>query len=192
MQLPLQITFRNVPSSVAIEAKIREKTEKLNKLYSRLMGCRVAVEAPHRHHQGNLYHIRIDLTVPGGELVVNRTPSGHQAHEDIYVALRDAFDAAKRELQDYVRRQRGDVKTHEPPQLQGRVAKLFPDEGYGFIETLDGYEVYFHQHSVLDNAFDELEIGSEVSFVEEEGERGPQASTVRLMGKYAKIPLAKK
>jgi cold shock CspA family protein/ribosome-associated translation inhibitor RaiA len=192
MQLPLQITFRNVPSSEAIDAKIRQKTDKLNQLYSRLMGCRVAIEAPHRHHQGNLYHIRIDLTVPGGELVVNRTPPEHQAHEDIYVAIRDAFDDAKRELQDYARRQRGDVKTHETPQPQGRVAKLFPDEGYGFIETADGYEVYFHQHSVLDNAFDELELGSEVSFVEEEGERGPQASTVRLMGKYSEIPPAKR
>ena len=179
--MPLQITFDNVSSSEAIEAKIRQKTDKLNKLYNRLIGCRVAIDAPHRHHQGNLYHIRIDLTVPGGELVVNRTPPEHQADEDIYVAIRDAFDAAKRELQDYARRQRGDVKTHEVPQSQGRVATLFPDKGYGFIETSDGYEVYFHQHSVLNNAFDELEVGSEVSFVEEEGEQGPQASTVRLM-----------
>lgn len=185
MELPLQVTFRNIPPSEALEAKIHEKVDKLEKFYDRLIGCRVAIEAPHRHHKGNLYHIRIDLTVPGGELVVNRTPPAHQAHEDIYVAVRDAFDDAKRELQDYARRQRGDVKTHEVAQPQGRVAKFFPDEGYGFIETLDGYEVYFHQHSVLDNAFDELEVGSEVSFVEEEGERGPQASTVKLMGKYA-------
>ncbi|MGA7954166.1 MAG: HPF/RaiA family ribosome-associated protein [Gloeobacterales cyanobacterium] len=183
MQLPLQVTFRNIPSSEAVEAKIHEKVEKLEKFYDRLIGCRVALEAPHRHHQGNLYHIRIDLTVPGGELVINRTPPEHQAHEDIYVAIRDAFKAAKRKLQDYARLQRQDVKVHEVPQLSGRVKTLFPMEGYGFLETADGYEIYFHRNSVLDHAFDELSIGSQVSFVEEKGEKGPQASTVRFLEK---------
>jgi ribosomal subunit interface protein len=183
MQLPLQITFRNIPSSEAVEAKIREKVDKLEKFYDRLIGCRVALGAPHRHHKGNLYHIRIDLTVPGGELVIDRTPAEHQAHEDIYVAISDAFDAAKRKLQDYARLQRQDVKVHEVPQLPGRVKKLFPMEGYGFLETADGYEIYFHRNSVLDRAFDELSVGSEVSFVEEEGEKGPQASTVRVLEK---------
>ena len=183
MQLPLQITFDNVSSSEAIEAKSRQKTDKLNKLYNRLIGCRVAIDAPHRHHQGNLYHIRIDLTVPGGELVIDRTPPEHQAHEDIYVAVRDAFNAAKRKLQDYARLQRQDVKVHEIPQLPGRVKKMFPMDGYGFLETADGYEIYFHRNSVLDHAFDELKVGSAVSFVEEAGEKGPQASTVRFLEK---------
>ena len=183
MQLPLQVTFRNIPPSEALEAKIHEKVDKLEKFYDRLIGCRVALEVPHRHHQGNLYHIRIDLTVPGGELVVDRTPPEHQAHEDIYVAVHDAFDAAKRKLQDYARLQRQDVKTHEVPQLPGRVKKLFPMEGYGFLETADGYEIYFHRNSVLDHAFDELKVGGEVSFVEEAGEKGPQASTVRFLEK---------
>lgn len=184
MQLPLQVTFRNMPPSEAIEADIREHAAKLDQFYDRIGSCRVMVEAPHRHHhQGNLYHVRIDLTVPGEELIVKRDPPEHQAHEDMYVAIRDAFDAAKRELQNYAERQRGETKTHEVP-LHGRVGSLFPDEGYGFIEASDGREIYFHQNSLFNAAFSDLEVGSEVRFAEEEGDRGTQASTVRLIGKH--------
>lgn len=109
MQIPLQITVRDMPTSVALEDHIREKATKLEQFYPPLMGCRVVVELPHKHkHQGKLFNVRIDLTVPGSEIVINRDQS-----EDIYVALRDAFDAAKRKLEDYGRRQRGDVKTHQ-------------------------------------------------------------------------------
>lgn len=172
-----------MPPSETIEADIREKAAKLDVFCDRLMGCRVVVEAPHRrHHQGRLYHVRIDLTVPGGELVVKREPSKHNAHEDIYVAIRDAFDGARRKLQDYARRQRGQVKLHEPVPA-ARVSRLFPDEGFGFLETADGREIYFHKNSVLGSGFTNLEVGSEVSYAEEQGEKGPQASTVRLTGR---------
>lgn len=186
MQLPLQITFRDIPPSPAIESKIREKAAKLDEFYDRIIGCRVVVEAPHRrHHQGKIYHVRIDLTLPGGEVVVNRDPAEHHAYEDAYVAIRDAFDAAARQLEDYARRQRADTKTHEPGSApHGRVAKLFTEEGYGFIEVSDGREIYFHRNSVLDDAFDKLAVGSEVRFAEEEGNEGPQASTVRFIGKH--------
>ena len=107
----------------------------------------------------------------------------HYSHEDIYVAIRDAFDATQRRLADYAQRQRGDVKPREAPPVV-RVTKLFPTEGYGFITTLDGREIYFHKNSVLNDAFDRLEVGSEVQYVEEEGEKGPQASTVRLVRKW--------
>ena len=183
MQLPLQITFRHMEPSAAVEAKIRERAAELDRYYDRIMSCRVVVESPHRHHhQGALYHVRIDLTVPGGELMVSREPAEHHAYEDVYVALRDAFDAARRQLEDYARRQRREVKEHAAPPY-GRVSKLFPVEGYGFIEAPGGREVYFHQHSVLHDAFKRLEIGSEVEFVEEPGDEGPQASTVRMIGK---------
>ena len=113
MTLPIQISWRNLKSSAAIESEVRKKAEKLNEFYSHIMSCRIVIEAPHgHHHKGNLYHIRIDLTVPGGEIVAKRDPPKHSAHEDIYVAVRDAFDAARRQLQDYARRQRGDVKKH--------------------------------------------------------------------------------
>jgi ribosomal subunit interface protein len=114
MEIPLQITFRGIPHSDAVEAKIREKAGKLDRFYSHIMSCRVAVEAEHQHHhQGNQYHIRIDITTPSKELVVSREHHDKQAHEDIYVAIRDAFNAATRQLEDYSRVQRGDVKTHD-------------------------------------------------------------------------------
>jgi len=114
MQLPLQITFRHMEPSPAVEAHIRERAEALDRFYSRIMGCRVVVEASaHRQRQGNLYHVRVDLTVPGREIVVKRDPPEHHAHEDILVAVRDAFDATRRQLEDYVRTLRGDTKAHE-------------------------------------------------------------------------------
>ena len=113
MPHPLQITFRNMDASAAIEAAVRERAEKLDELYDRIGSARVVVEAPHRrHHQGTLYHVRVDLHVPGDELVVNREAAENHAHEDVYVAIRDAFDAARRQLADWVRRHRGDVKSH--------------------------------------------------------------------------------
>ncbi len=181
MQLPLQISFRDIPPSEAVETKIRERAEKLDRYYDRIMSCRVVVEAPHgRHHQGKLFHVRVDLTVPGGELVVSREPAQHHAHEDVFVAIRDAFDAAQRQLADHARRHRGDTKTHEGPAV-ARVCRLFEAEGYGFIETPDGQEVYFHRNSVLDGNFDTLKVGSEVRLAIEEGDKGLQASTVHVV-----------
>lgn len=104
MRLPLQITFRNVQSSPAVEATIREQAEKLEKFYDRIISCRVVVDAPHRHHhKGKLYHVQIELSVPQNQLVVNRHPQDEPSHEDLYVAVRDAFDTAKRQLQEYVK-----------------------------------------------------------------------------------------
>jgi ribosomal subunit interface protein len=184
MQLPLQITFRDMEPSDAVETRIRERAAKLDEYYSRIMSCRVVVEAPHRrHHQGKLFHVSIDVTVPDGELVVNREPVLRHAHEDVYVAIRDAFNAAQRRLADYARRQRRDVKTHEAPSAQARVLRLFPEESYGFLAAADGHEVYFHKNSVLNDGFGRMEVGVEVQFVEELGEKGPQASTVRLVDK---------
>ncbi len=201
MQLPLQITFRNMKPIEGIEESIRAEAEKLETFYSQIMGCRVAVEVPHGHHRkGNLYHIRIDLTMPGKELVIKHQPSLTKgirqtggvemkkrletgaAHRNLYLAIRDAFKVAGRRLQDYARRQRGDVKTHNAPS-SGRVSKLLREKGYGFLATLDGREVYFHKDSVLNRGFGRLRVGGEVSFVEEQGEKGPQASTVRISGK---------
>jgi cold shock CspA family protein len=207
MKIPLQITFRDMPPSKAIEANIREKAAKLDSLYDGIMSCRVIVDAPHRHHhKGKSYQVRIDMTVPGGELVINHAPKrlaaakslrpeeleqqlaeSHQpskqaAHEDVYVAIRDAFTAAGRKLQDYARRRRGKVKVHEPA-AAARVTKLFPFEDYGFLETPDGREIYFHKNSVLPPGFDLLDVGTEISFAEEMGEKGPQATSVRVIGK---------
>ncbi|GMR18067.1 MAG: HPF/RaiA family ribosome-associated protein [Gammaproteobacteria bacterium] len=184
MKLPLQVEFRNLKSSDAIEAKVRERADKLGNFSDDIMSCRVVIEAHHKHHhKGNLYHVRVDLKVPNAELVANRDPGEHQAHEDVYVAIRDAFDAMRRQLEDYVRRRRGKVKTHETP-LHGHITELCPGEDYGKLETQNGRLVYFHRNSVVNADFNNLEIGTEVRFVDEMGELGPQASTVHVIGKH--------
>ena len=184
MKLSPEITFRGFPHSDALEADIREKIEKLDRFFEHIMNCRVVVESGHKHHhKGNIYHVRVALTVPGRELVVSRDPKEHQAHQDPFVAVRDAFDAAKRQLEDYARQLRGDVKRHELPG-HGRVVELVPEMDFGRIETTDGRSVYFHRNSVLDADFDQLEEGSEVRFAEEQGDEGPQASTVHIVGRH--------
>jgi ribosomal subunit interface protein len=176
MKLPLQITARNLDLSEADREKIREKAEKLNTYYEQIMHCRVAIEVPHRHRrEGILYNVRIDMTVPGAELVVKREPN-----EDLDVAIRDAFDAARRQLEDFARRHRGAVKHHEEI-AHARISALFPDKGYGFLTMSDGREIYFHEHSVINYDFMHLQVGMEVRFTEEQGEKGPQASTVTVI-----------
>jgi len=210
MKSQMQITFRNMKRSEEIEGWIRAEAAKLDTLYSRLMGCRVAVEVPHRHHRrGSPYHIRIDLTVPRGEIVVKREPSlstrARQLdereinkksevkipHKNLRTAINDAFKAAGRRLQDYARRQRGDIKT-QALLPEARVSKILPYEGYGFLTSDDGREIYFHRNSVLGRAFARLKVGTTVRFVEELGEKGPQASTVRIVPKQRMQQAAKK
>jgi ribosome-associated translation inhibitor RaiA len=132
MQLPVQITYRNMEPSNAVTTRIHEEAEKLEEFFPRITSCRVVVEAPHRHHKfGELFHVRIDIGVPGREIVVSHEPSAraalshedeaslkkhievHPEHKDVYVAVRDAFGSARRQLQDYAKRLRGEVKTHE-------------------------------------------------------------------------------
>ena len=199
MQLTPTITFRGLKHSDALEAEIRSRIDKLETYYPSIIGCRVLIELLQRHHEaGNRYHVRIDLTVPGGEIVVAHeaslralardTPSEKTTkatetdpeRKHARVAIREAFDVARRRLQDFARRQRGTVKvTTRPP--RGRISRLYTVDEYGYIEAPDGHEVYFQKKSVLRNAFGRLEVGSDVSFVEENGEKGPQASTVRLL-----------
>lgn len=180
MQSQLQITMRDLPHSDTLEDHIRQKVAKLEKFYPHLVGCKVVVEVPHKHkHQGRQFDVRLDITVPGGELVVNREADG-----DVYVALRDAFGAARRQLEDYGRRQRGDTKAHAPV-FHGKVTRLVEDEDYGFIETEDGRELYFHRDNLANGAFEQLEIGSEVHFLEDAGAEGLQAKRVRSGGNQA-------
>jgi ribosomal subunit interface protein len=184
LQLPIQITFRHMKASEQVEANIRKKAEKLEQVHDHIMSCRVMVESHHKHHQqGNLFHIRIDVTVPGKEVVVSREPHENHAHEDVYVTIRDAFDAMRRLLEDHARKQRHEVKSHEVIP-HGRISQLQPDENYGRIETPDGRDIYFHRNSVINENFDKLELGSEVRFDEEMGDDGPQASTVHVIGRH--------
>jgi len=185
-QVPPKVTFRGFPASAAIEADVREKIAKLETFFDRITSCRVTVESLHRrHHKGNLYHVSIDVQVPGTSLVVNRAPAEHAAHQDVYVAIRDAFDDVRRELQDYVAKRRRQVKNHQAPP-HARVVRLFADDGYGFLETPEGLELYFHRNSVLGAGFENLDVGTEVRFAEEAGDKGPQATSVEVVGRAGK------
>jgi ribosomal subunit interface protein len=180
MQTPLHVTFHGIAHSDAIEQYVRTRAAKLDTLAARITGCHVALERPYRHaRHGEHSRVRIDVTLPGGEIVAVRSPDDAKAYENLHAAIDSAFDDVDRQLQDFVRRQRGDVKPHERSR-HGNVAR-FPYEGYGFLRTPEGDDLYFHRNSVLDAAFDRLKVGDRVRFVEDAGEAGPHASTVALI-----------
>ena len=155
--------------------------------FGRVTACRIVVRAPSaRHRNGSLYEINIRLVLPDGrEVNVDRTAPADERHADFAFALNDAFKRARRRLQDEVRVMRGQVKVHAEPPL-GKVTRLDADGGFGFLEDADGREIYFHQNSVLNGGFRKLAIGTRVSFVESVGDKGPQASTLKLVGKPAR------
>lgn len=177
MQVPLEISARRIDLSADLEADLRRRATKLERLYDRITSCRIAVERPSFHHQeGGPYRVRLDITVPGSELVADK-----QA-EDLNIAIRDAFQAAERQVDEFSQRRRGEVKTQVGPP-EGRVLRIFPEQDFGFLEAADGREVYFHRNAVVDAPFESLEVGNRVRFAEEQGNEGPQASTVSLIGK---------
>jgi ribosomal subunit interface protein len=175
MKLALEISARDVPINDEVEDLIRDKASKLDKFYDQIIGCRVKVDKPHKSQRsGMTYSVRIDITVPGGELVVKREPD-----EDLHAAIISSFETARRRVKEYVEKQRGEVKTHlEKP--VARVIRIFPEEGYGFLMTSEGREVYFHENAVLDGKFGVLNVGMEVTFIEKTGDKGAQASSVTL------------
>lgn len=182
MEHQVEITFRSMGRSPAMEQRVRKRVEKLDQWFDDLQSCRVVIEADHRHHhKGNLYHVRVVAVVPGAELVVGRDPREHHAHEDAYVAIRDAFDAITRQLEDWARKRRADVKHHDTPQ-HGVIGALFPD--HGIITTAEGRTVDFHAHSVVDHDFASIKVGDPVRFAEVEDLNGPRASTVHVVGKH--------
>jgi len=179
----LQITFRDFPTSEALEDRVRHRAAKLYDLFPKITMCRVSLEAPNlRHQKGHRFLCRVDLVVPNAELIA-RNAEQSDVSENAYAAVDEAFDEVARQLDEYSRRSRWDVKQHDGTP-HARVAKLMYGEGpgtrFGFLETHDGREIYFHENSVLNRNFDKLEIGTEVRFAEEDGDKGPQASTVAM------------
>jgi cold shock CspA family protein len=200
--IPVQVTFRNLAHDEALEQEIRDRVSWLEQFYAGIVRCHVLLEVPHRHHHdGRHFHVRIDVTAPGGPpIVVSHEPSLHGRSKDVEaethrkeeeiqgvhryatVAIHEAFDIARRRLEDFAREQRGTVKAHDVP-AHGEVIELAKADGYGFIQAGE-QRVYFNRASVLDDAFDDVTIGTPVAFVEEKGEKGLQASTVRVLGKH--------
>jgi len=171
----VQVTFRDLPYSQALENCIQDHAEKLRQYYEHFIHCRVVLAISQNHkHQGKLYNVRINLSVPGKELVATR-----QQNEDIYVAIRDTFNALTRQLEDYLRKRRGDIKTHDSL-LYGFIVRLFPEENYGFIQGQDGNEYYFSATNVASKTFSQLAVGDNVCFLSESGNEGLQARRVIL------------
>lgn len=181
MQTPPEIHFTNMERSDAVEEAVRARVKRLEQFFDGITSCHVFVDASHRRqHKGNLYEVRIEIRVPGTELAVNNKPGDVNAHEDVHVAIRDAFNAMERQIKKWKQQFRGHPKARETP-LQGRIVEIHPAEGYGQIATTDGRLVYFHENSVIAGGFAELEEGDPVELVVRygESEKGPQASTVR-------------
>ena len=140
MKLPVQIVFRNCPQSSSVVSLVQKKAKQLERYFPRIMGCRVVIEVPHQHqHQGNLYRVFVDLTLPGSEIVVGRNRVLDEAHQDVFVAIRDSFKAARRKLQDLVRKRRGISKRAREGAVQEAIVRSV-SEDYGLIEGQNGQE----------------------------------------------------
>ena len=185
MEVPLEITFRGVDKSDFIEDIIRKQVSKLEKICTYMISCRVVIEKRQKFQKtGNPFRVLIDVRVPPGhQLVATRDSTEGDLHDKLPKTVRYGFDAMRKQLLEIMEKQRGDVKVHPQQEAMALVTKLFADEGYGFIQTVDGREIYFHRNSVLHNDFERLEVGTGVRFFEEMGEEGLQASTVQIVDK---------
>lgn len=172
MEIPLEVSTRRLELSPPLEAEVRERADKLDRLYGRLTSCRIALEGPSQHHnEGGPYRVRIDITVPGSELVAAKEAA------TLAAAMNDAFDAAERQVKEFAERRRGYVKAPAGGN-HGTVIRIFPEEGFGFLTDEEGREIYFHRNAVLEPGFDSLAVGAVVRYAVEQGLEGPQASAV--------------
>jgi len=186
MQTSIEVDFQGMAARPDIQTAIAKHVAELEQRCGRVTACRVVLKAPGGHHlTGGLYEVNIRLALPEGrEVNVDRTAQADERHSDLDFAINDAFKRARRQLQDQVRELQGQVKHHEGPPI-GTVVQLDPLGEFGLLESSDGQEIYFHRNSVLDGDYSHLAVGSRVTYVEEMGEKGPQASTVKLMGKHS-------
>jgi cold shock CspA family protein len=186
MQTPVEIEFQGMDADPSVRDTIAKHVDELEQRFGRITAARVVLKAPGGHHRIGNYEINIRLALPDGrEVLAGRTPDADERQSDLAFAVNDAFKHARRQLQDHVRRMQGQVKHHEA-EPTARVARIDPSGEFGFLETGDGREIYFHRNSVLGGA--RLEEGARVTYAEEQGEKGPQASTVKLVGKHALRP----
>jgi cold shock CspA family protein/ribosome-associated translation inhibitor RaiA len=180
MQVPLEISIRDIENQGWIEAAVREQAARLERFSGAIVSCRVEVAQDHKHpRHGEGYRVRIEVTVPQKHLVVTREPPDEAVQ--LKAVIRDAFHTMERQVKEAAERRRYDVKTHEEP--RALVVRLFPDQNYGFIKSPEGEEYYFHRNAVLHGDYDRLAVGTEVRFEAEMGEMGPQASSVQIVSK---------
>ncbi len=184
MQVPLDLSVRDIPREQWLEDLVNEQVAGLERVCDHISSCRVSIERPQKAQQtGNPYRVRIDINVPPKhEVVVTQEPGDEEMHPDLAGVVRSAFDSAQRQVRELVDRQRHNVKAHDADlERQGTVRKLFLAGGYGFLQTFDNRELYFHRNSVFNCDFNQLKLGTIVRYEEEEGDEGPQASTVHVL-----------
>ena len=179
METEPQISFHGFDASPSLKALIERRIERLERYHPHIIGVRIAVEVPHRRHRtGNVWHVKVNVSVPGKDVAIQREAEVGRRHEVPEAAIRDAFDSARRRLQEHARRMKSEVKVHDP-QPAATVDALAGD--HGFLTTSDGRSIYFHENSLIGARFAQLTRGSHVTFVEEDVLEGPQASTVKLL-----------
>ena len=185
MQVPLEIACADFELTDNIRNLIFDLAARLDKVCDHITSCRVTIEMPQKHQEsGNSFQVRIESHIPPRhDLVVKRDAGQGDIHDQLPYVLHEAFEALERQVQKIDEIQHGQVKSHPAQEVTGFVAKIFPVEGYGFIEALDGRDIYFHKNSVLNNDFKRLAVGTGVHYTEESGEDGPQASTVKIVNK---------
>jgi cold shock CspA family protein/ribosome-associated translation inhibitor RaiA len=188
VNIPPEISYRNVEKNDQIESLLQKEIDSLERVCDHISSCRIAVEKLQEHQQsGSPFRVRVDVRVPPGhELVSRREPGDGEMHEKLQTVIRDVFKGMKRQLKDLVDKQQGHVKTHPAQQAAALVDRIFKEEGYGFIKNLSGQDVYFHQNSVLHNDFDRMEEGTGVTYFEEMGDEGLQASSIKIVDKPGK------
>jgi cold shock CspA family protein/ribosome-associated translation inhibitor RaiA len=191
MQTPVEIDFQGIQATEQLRACVTKNISMLEQRFGRITACRVLIRGPsERHRKGGAFDVSIRLSLPQGrEVDIGRSEGRVRDAEtdnrllDPIVALNDAFKRARRRLQDHARRMQGHVKNHDDPPI-ATVTRFDDAAGFGFLETQDGREVYFHKNSILDGGASHVAPGTLVTYFEEMGDKGPQASTVRVLGKH--------
>ncbi|PIZ04779.1 MAG: ribosomal subunit interface protein [Gammaproteobacteria bacterium CG_4_10_14_0_8_um_filter_38_16] len=178
MQVPVQITFRDLPHSDAVKSHLEERVDKLQQFCHNIISCHIVVELSNKNqHRGNLHNTHITITVPGKELVTTRNEM-----EDMYLSIRSAFDDMTVQLESYVEHIQNKVKNHQTTTtMAGKIVRLFNGDGFGFIEGANGIEFYFNANHVLEPNFHKLTVGTPVHFIEGMGTDGPQAHRVKII-----------
>jgi ribosome-associated translation inhibitor RaiA/cold shock CspA family protein len=192
MQVPVEIAFRNIQPSDAVEADIRDHVQRLERIYGRMTTCRVRVDQRNQNANETIPPVvHIEISVPGyKDIVVAHEPDHLQRKfqaPDLRNAINEAFRIAERRLTKYKDKltdhgvaERGHEASNE---FRGQIAELMPEKDFGYVMTKEGSLLYFHRNSLLSGDFDQLRRGDEVSYVERTGDTGPTASKVRVVMK---------